>query len=117
MMPLVRILARLYPAAWRAKYGAEFDALIVDSRAGVREVLNVATGALQMQFTTWGYGRFAIAGIAIGIIAAAGAAFASPAEWRSECAMSSTAFQRGQWDDFTNVAKEAVSRGSLTRIV
>jgi hypothetical protein len=32
----MRIIARLYPAGWRARYGDEFDALLEDVRPGGR---------------------------------------------------------------------------------
>ncbi len=73
MKTLVRLLAKLYPAAWRTKYGAEFDQLLEDS--GSRRAWNVLAGALKMQFTFWGYGRFAAAGIVVGIIASTATAF------------------------------------------
>jgi len=117
MKLLIRLLARLYPAPWRAKYGAEFDALLTDSRADWRAALNVVIGALKMQFTTWGYGRFAIAGILIGIIASAGVAFSRQPQWRSEGVMSSSAFGRNLWDEFTRVAQAAATRSSLTKII
>ena len=39
-------LARLYPAAWRARYGAEFDALLADRSLTVRDRLDIVRGAI-----------------------------------------------------------------------
>ena len=50
---LLRILARLYPAAWRKRYGDEFEALIEDARPGLGGALDILKGALAMQFTSW----------------------------------------------------------------
>jgi nitrite reductase/ring-hydroxylating ferredoxin subunit len=40
------ILLRLYPRRWRERYGGEFEALLEDRPPGVREVVDVARGAL-----------------------------------------------------------------------
>ncbi|MGA2537880.1 MAG: hypothetical protein ABSF53_17835 [Terracidiphilus sp.] len=46
---LARILVRLYPRAWRERYGAEFEALLLDGyrgfRANIAAVANVARRA------------------------------------------------------------------------
>ena len=47
----MRMAARLYPAAWRARYGAEFEALMEDVAPQWRDVWNVAGGAMEMQMT------------------------------------------------------------------
>lgn len=51
MKPLLRAAARLYPRAWRARYGEEFDALIDDMTPRWRDVLNIVCGALIMQIS------------------------------------------------------------------
>ena len=49
---LARWLTRLYPSAWRERYGEEFDALVEDSRPGWRGLADIARGALTMQLKT-----------------------------------------------------------------
>jgi hypothetical protein len=49
---LSRLLARLYPARWRERYGDEFDALIEDSRATWRSTFDVLRGALILRAVT-----------------------------------------------------------------
>ena len=39
----------LYPAAWRQRYGTEFEALLDDRPARARDAVDVAWGGLQMQ--------------------------------------------------------------------
>jgi hypothetical protein len=39
-------LLRLYPAIWRDRYGAEFEALLADRPPGLRDRLDIARGAL-----------------------------------------------------------------------
>lgn len=46
---LTRALVRLYPRAWRERYGAEFTALLEDGPGGFRAALNVAAAALGEQ--------------------------------------------------------------------
>jgi len=43
---LARLLTRLYPRAWRERYGAEFDALLVDGQGGLRASTDVVWSAL-----------------------------------------------------------------------
>lgn len=43
---LARALVRLYPRAWRERYGAEFAALLQEGPSGPRTALNVVTSAL-----------------------------------------------------------------------
>ena len=51
MKSLLRAAARLYPRAWRDRYGEEFDALIDDLRPRWRDVPNVLIGALLMHLS------------------------------------------------------------------
>ena len=43
---LARFLTRLYPPAWRRRYGAEFEALLETERAGFGTPFEVAWSAL-----------------------------------------------------------------------
>jgi hypothetical protein len=43
---LARLLVRLYPRAWRERYGAEFAALLETGRGGLRAAVNVIWSAL-----------------------------------------------------------------------
>jgi len=43
---LARLLVRLYPRAWRDRYGAEFEALLETGRGGLRTAANVGWSAL-----------------------------------------------------------------------
>jgi len=58
---LIRFAGRLYPASWRRRYEAEFEALIEDASRDWRDVLDVLLGALKMQLTTWSFGKIAAA--------------------------------------------------------
>jgi hypothetical protein len=52
MKPLLRAAARLYPRAWRVRYGEEFDTLIDDLTPQWRHVFNIVAGALIMQISS-----------------------------------------------------------------
>ena len=43
---LARLLARLYPRPWRERYGAEFEALLLDGRGGLGTAANVVWSAV-----------------------------------------------------------------------
>jgi hypothetical protein len=43
---LARLLTRLYPRAWKARFGAEFGAFLESGRADLRTLANVICSAL-----------------------------------------------------------------------
>jgi hypothetical protein len=43
---LARLLTRLYPRPWRERYGAEFEALLLDGHGGLGTAANVAWSAV-----------------------------------------------------------------------
>jgi hypothetical protein len=47
--PLLEIVVRLYPAAWRERYGEEFSALLEDVPPRWRDLFDVVKGAIAMQ--------------------------------------------------------------------
>jgi len=49
MRQWIRAAARLYPADWRRRYGAEFDALLEDIAPSLSEFFNVLGGAIRMR--------------------------------------------------------------------
>ncbi len=44
---VAHLLTRLYPRAWRERYGEEFEALLQDGRGGLRTAANVLWSALR----------------------------------------------------------------------
>ena len=71
-------LPRLYPAAWRRRYEAEFGALLEDITPSWKDVFDVLKGALQMHFANSRTLRFAMAFGLLGAIVAGITAFALP---------------------------------------
>ena len=82
MKRFVRWAARLYPAEWRMRYGAEFDVLLDDAPLRWSDLGDVVRGAAIMQMTSWmTYWKMALlAGIA-GAMLAGGIAFAIPDQY------------------------------------
>jgi LPS O-antigen subunit length determinant protein (WzzB/FepE family) len=81
-------VAYLYPASWRARYGAEFDALLDDANVRWRDLADVLRGAFIMQLTSWkSYGKIAgAAAVACAILALAGS-YLIPNRYESKAVM------------------------------
>jgi hypothetical protein len=56
----IRLIAWLYPARWRRRYGAEFDALLEDATPTWRNAVDVGWGALEMHMNTWHFPKRAV---------------------------------------------------------
>ncbi len=61
MKKLAKLAARLYPKKWRARYGAELDALLQDSPARWMNLVDILKGAAIMQVKCRWSVRFAAA--------------------------------------------------------
>lgn len=70
MNRIAKWMLRMYPAAWRARYGDEVDALLADTGADARVVADLLKGGVRMQFSTWSFAKLAvvlgIAGVMLG---------------------------------------------------
>jgi len=71
MKRIAKLLARFYPAAWRERYGEEFQGLIEDKKLGASDLLDVFCGGLKMQVTSQSFVRIilpcALAGATAGL--------------------------------------------------
>jgi hypothetical protein len=69
---IARLVIRLYPASWRERYGAELEALMQDSGAGWRAVLDLTRAALTMRllgtFSSPSWSRSMVAGGLLGAV-------------------------------------------------
>jgi len=88
MTRCIRWAARLYPAEWRKRYGAEFDVMLEDTTLRWRDLADVLRGAAIMQMTSWmTYWKMALlAGIA-GAILAGGVALRLPDQYACSAAL------------------------------
>ena len=57
---MTRLLLRLYPARWRARYGDEFELILRDRPLGPFDVADVILGALDAQLHLRGHGAASI---------------------------------------------------------
>jgi uncharacterized protein involved in exopolysaccharide biosynthesis len=71
MRSLARWAARLYPAAWRARYGVEMEALLEDVGPGWRDLWDIVRGAVFMQITSLSFWKI-LAGCTLAGVLAAG---------------------------------------------
>ena len=108
----LKLAARLYPRAWRERYGEEFDAVLQDYQPGWREFANVIAGALSMQITSGVlYWKTLAAVGAAGALLAASAALMAPRKY-----VSSVLVQLPP-RDLERVAQHADSDGNLDWLV
>jgi len=123
MRQLIRWMARLYPAAWRERYAAEFDALLEDMRPKWRDLFNVLLGALRMQMATRNYWKFvAFAGLAGALVAGVYALtiqdrYMSTAVVRFTFARLADSDRHGTLDRLARMEREVLSRTSLAALM
>jgi hypothetical protein len=70
MRTLVRWAARLYPAAWRARYGTEMEALLEDVGPDGRDLWDIVRSALFMQMTSLSFWTILAGCTLVGVLAA-----------------------------------------------
>jgi hypothetical protein len=84
MKPLLKLLARLYPSAWHARYGAEFDALLEDRPPRLRDAFDILSGAIKMQLRTHSFLQITLACSLLGALIAAALSFTTPPQYLSQ---------------------------------
>jgi hypothetical protein len=124
MKRLLRLAARLYPAAWRSRYGVEFQALLEETRPGWRDIVDVLSGGLQMHLKR---GHPALTVAAFSIVGAFGAGaigfhtaarFASKGTMTLRPAVASTAPESAWLQDMMpRLAGDAFSRDFLAALI
>jgi uncharacterized protein involved in exopolysaccharide biosynthesis len=84
----LRLAIWLYPAAWRARYGREFDALLGDLDPRWRDLWDILRGAITMQLSTpVTYFKLGAATAVAGALIAGGVSFALPERYVSSAVM------------------------------
>jgi uncharacterized protein involved in exopolysaccharide biosynthesis len=114
---LNRLAFRLYPAAWRKRYGAEFNALLNDVNPRWWDVLDILRGALQMQLTTWGTWKIAAAFGLFGMLAGGAASFIPPHSYTSTTVLRFLPPKGNDRVAGRLLVQDALSRQSLTGII
>lgn len=114
----IRWAVRLYPARWRRRYEAEFDALLEDSKWGWRDLIDILRGAILMRLQFSSGGKI-VAGLGVaGLVIAAVVAFRLPDRYISTAVVQFTAKGTPEtMDRLIDVQQEILSRNSLSRII
>jgi uncharacterized protein involved in exopolysaccharide biosynthesis len=116
MSRLAKWLIRMYPKAWRGRYGSELAALLEDSNAGWRDNFDVLKGAVSMQSVRWPV----IAGgcAALGALAGFAASFLLPQVYVSRATFTvTTPAGITPAEALSGTIRTAVSRRSLTEVI
>jgi uncharacterized protein involved in exopolysaccharide biosynthesis len=124
MKRLLRLAARLYPAAWRDRYGVEFQALLDETKPSWRDVVDVLNGGLQMRLRRAHPAlTVAVFGIA-GAVGAGAIAFSTTNRFESTGTMivrpgdPSTASKTARLENvMPRLARDAFSRDTLMYII
>src|ERR1017187_3114640 len=117
MKTLVRWAARLYPAAWRARYGVEMEALLEDAGSGAGDLWDIVRGALFMQMTSLSFWKI-LAGCSLaGVLAAAIWSVALPERYVSTAVMRIDAAPGDARIQMMRLQQVALSRFSLLSII
>lgn len=117
MRRLVRWAARLYPAAWRARYGVEMEALLEDARPRGGDMWDVLRGALFMQMTSLSFWKI-LAGCTLSGVLAAGIWSATlPNRYVSTAVVRIDAAPREAQIQMMRLQQAALSRSSLASII
>ena len=115
MRLLIRVTTLLYPGAWRKRYGAELDALAEDAGSGWSDLVDILTGAFQMQIRSLNAWRFAALCGVVGVIVAGVYAWRVPVEFRSAVILQLPASQSR--DDLEPAVTDLLSRDSLQSLI
>jgi uncharacterized protein involved in exopolysaccharide biosynthesis len=123
MRHALRFIIRLYPANWRDRYGNEFAALLDDAGPSWRNLLDVLKGALEMQMTTWSFGKIAIVFAVVGIVLSGGISLAIPDTYASTAVLQVRLADPAQPDKMAlsrsvnTIAQTILSRDSLREVI
>ena len=83
MKRILKALAQLYPAEWRRRYGAEYEALLEEGQPRLRDIFDVLREAAKMQLTSWSFVRIVLPCALTGILAASLITVVSPSQLMS----------------------------------
>ena len=78
MRRALQLLARLYPAEWRARYGAEYAALLEEREPRWRDAVNVAWVAVKLWMRSWSFVRVVLPCALAGVLVAVAISFGIP---------------------------------------
>ncbi len=114
----LKTAALLYPRSWRARYGAQLDALIDDSGGGWSEFTDICKGAIVMQILRLSVWRFAGGCALAGMMIAGVMAWRAPSHYQSVAVLRMPGEMNDDSLDKLNKAEvEILSRRSLAALI
>jgi hypothetical protein len=116
----IELAVRLYPTAWRERYGPEFGALLEDVEPGWRELLDVLGGAVTMRMTFAGlYWKLGVAFAALGAVLSVVGPLAPRTPYSSTALLRVSANGPDALDlgPIVAVEQEVLSRASLSGLI
>jgi uncharacterized protein involved in exopolysaccharide biosynthesis len=123
---MARSLIRLYPKAWRERYGEEFEALLEDSSPGAPETFDLLRGAVKMQLSVPTFPKLAVGLSIAGLLAGLSVSFLVTPRYVSRAEMQyigaytdpgKTAVNRDLTEYFVQNQQQILSRTALSRII
>ena len=109
--------ARLYPARWRRRYGAEFGARLDESGGEWRAIADVLKGALAMQMRSWSVWKSMAACGAIGAMIAGAVISRIPKVYESSAVLRTDADDSVAREWLGQMLQNAWSETSLSRLI
>jgi hypothetical protein len=110
MKRIAGLVIRLDPSAWRARYGAEMQALVEDATPGTGVVLDLLKGAIGMQLSVWNFPRLALVLGVVGILAGLLSSYLVTPRYTSRAVVRFS-------EAFLPAEQETLSRTSLSSII
>jgi hypothetical protein len=99
MRRILKLLTRLYPSAWRNRYGTEYEALLDDATPRPQDAFNVLWGAIKMQLTSRSFVRIIFPCTIAGALIAAVISFTVPPRYVSQTTVTIIAVDKSQTPD------------------
>jgi hypothetical protein len=122
MKRLIWLATRLYPSAWRERYGLEFEALLEDANSGGGDLWDVLRGALLMRITRINFVTITAAFALAGVLAAGVWSLLSPVRFVSTTVMRASGARVPAEPEAAlrllfQAEQQALSRGSLSNLI
>lgn len=122
MRRMMRWAARLYPAAWRARYGDELDVLLDDAGPRWADAFDILRGALTMQVATLNFWKIAAAFAIAGAMTAGAWSLTQSDRYVSSAVLrisdpSAGVTRMQAWLHMQALQQEVLSRHSLSNII
>jgi hypothetical protein len=117
MKRVLKLLAKLYPSAWRRRYGSEYEALLEERTPRAQDAIDVFWGAIKMQLTSWSFVRIVLPCALAGVLVAMAISFAVPPHYSSEKSLTVITTDTSANALVVNDARNAFSRDFLASVI